>query len=125
MRLKLSRLEIDGAIILPVRESHRISSSYHTSLKMQLNNYYYVNVSLYSVKPDGNSLYGALSHLILRNKEHYNISKTMKWRNLLPVTITTLMSFDNPASLVTRNYGSIFNRFPSEMHRVQMLNFVC
>ena len=47
MKLKLAQsLGIDSAYILPVRENHRISSSYCTSPKMQLINYFVVNVSL-------------------------------------------------------------------------------
>ena len=50
MRLKLAQsLGIDSAFILLVREIHRMSSSYYTSLKIQLINYFGVNVSLYSV----------------------------------------------------------------------------
>ena len=69
MKLKLAQsLGIDSAFILPVREIHRISSSYYALLKMQLMNYFGVNVSLYSVKPDGNCLYRALSYIILGNQ---------------------------------------------------------
>ena len=51
VRLKLAQsLRIDSAFILPVREIHRISSNYYTLLRMQLINYFGVNVSLYSVK---------------------------------------------------------------------------
>ena len=61
MRLKLAQsLGIDDAFILPVREIHRISSNYYSSLKIQLINYFGVGISLYSVKPDGNCLYRAL-----------------------------------------------------------------
>ena len=57
MRLKLAQsLGIDGAFILPVREIHRISSNYYSSLKIQLIDYFGVSISLYSVKPDGNCL---------------------------------------------------------------------
>ena len=76
MRLKLAQsLGIDGAFILPVREIHRISSNYYSSLKIQLIDYFGVSISLYSVKPDGNCLYRALSHLILGNQEYYDILK--------------------------------------------------
>ena len=45
MRSKLAQsLVIDGAFNLPVREIHRISSSYYTSLKVQLNSYFGVSV---------------------------------------------------------------------------------
>ena len=40
---------------------------------MQLIDYFGVNVSLYSVKPDGNCIYRALSHIILGNQEYYDI----------------------------------------------------
>ena len=76
MRLKLAQsLGIDGAFILPVREIHRIFSNYYSSLKIQLIDYFGVSISLYSVKPDGKSLYRALSHLILGNQEYYDILK--------------------------------------------------
>ena len=35
--------------------------------------YFGVSISLHSVKPDGNCLYRALSHLILGNQEYYDI----------------------------------------------------
>ena len=70
IRLKLAQsLGIDGAFILPVREIHRISSNYYSSFKIQLIDYFGVSISLYSVKPDGNCLYHAVSHLILGNQE--------------------------------------------------------
>ena len=76
MRLKLAQsLGIDGAFILPVREIHRLSSNYYSSLKIQLIDYFGVSISLCSVKPDGNCLYHALSHLILGNQEYYDILK--------------------------------------------------
>ena len=79
MRLKLAQsLGIDGAFILPVREIHRISSSFYSALKIQLIDYFGVSIytiSLYSVKPDGYCLYRALSHLILGNQEYYDILK--------------------------------------------------
>ena len=54
MRCKLAQsFAIDGLIILPVRETRRISFSYYSSLEIQLINYFCVNVSLYSVKSDG------------------------------------------------------------------------
>ena len=76
MRLKLAQsLGIEGAFILPVREIHRIFSSYYSSLKIQLIDYFGASISLYSVKPDGKSLYRALSLLILGNQEYYDILK--------------------------------------------------
>ena len=64
-------LGIDCLIILPVRETRRLSSSYYSSLEIKLISYFGVNVSLYSVKSDGNCLYRALSHIILGNEEYY------------------------------------------------------
>ena len=76
MRLKLAQsLVIDGAFILLIREIHQISSTYYLALKIQLLDYFGVSISLYSVKPDGNCLYRALSHLILGNQEYYDMLK--------------------------------------------------
>ena len=47
MRLKFAEsLRIDGTFILPVREIHRISYNYYSSLKIQLIDYFGVSISV-------------------------------------------------------------------------------
>ena len=55
---------------------------------MQLIDYFGVNVSLYSVKPDGNCIYRALSHIILGNQEYYDILVSNLIAKFVPATIT-------------------------------------
>ena len=126
MYLKLAQsLGIDSAFILPVTEIHRISSSYYTSLKMQLINYFGVNVSLYSVKQDGNSLYHALSHIILGNQEYYNILKSKLMAKFAACHKHHFNLMRQSGILSGRNHRNILNQFLSEMHEVLTLSFAC
>ena len=122
MRLKLAQsFGIDCAFILPVREIHRIASNYYTSLQMQLNSYFGVYVSLCSVKPDGNCLRIPCTFSYnSRNQKYYDILKSKQIAKFVACHNYHFNVLDNPASLVTRNYRSMLNQFPSEKHGLLM-----
>ena len=76
MRQSLAQsIGIKSVVILPVRETKRIPPNYYASLEIQLINYFGKNVSKYSVQPDGNCLYRALSQIIFGMEDYYELLK--------------------------------------------------
>ena len=62
--------------ILPIRETNICGfSTYYSTLQSQLVNYFGQAVSVYTVDPDGNCLYRALSHLIFGTENCFEVLK--------------------------------------------------